>query len=283
MRTLITGGSGFVARNVFTQLQLMGQDLVRADVLAVPESGVVRCDLCVYSEVRNLLEKNAPERIYNLAGTFTNDYGVDWPANYQATKNVLDAVHELGLPSRVLLIGSAAEYGRIQEEDNPVLEAHPLRPVSVYGLTKAMQTMLMQFYSSSLGMDIVLARPFNLLGRGISKRLFVGRVYAELDRVIAGDAQTINVGNLDSRRDYLKIEDAARCFRLVMENGKTGEVYNVASGSSISMRELLESILHEHGLSMDIVRSGSGNRSGEYDPETICADISKLKSLQVSI
>ena len=62
-----------------------------------------------------------------------------------STKNIFDSIREINVKARVLLVGSAAEYGRIEEADNPVSEAHPLRPISIYGLTKVMQTTLMAY------------------------------------------------------------------------------------------------------------------------------------------
>jgi GDP-4-dehydro-6-deoxy-D-mannose reductase len=278
MRTLIVGANGFLGPYISARLQLLRQEIILLDRTARSASQV-QCDFSSYSEARRIIEQFVPDRIFNLAGSFTHDYERDFAANYTTTKNILDAIRELNLRTRVLLTGSAAEYGPIDEEDNPVSENQPLRPSTVYGLTKAMQTMLMHCYVGSWRMNVVMARPFNLLGRGISDRLFVGRVYAQIDDFRAGKTSTISVGNLETRRDYLHVEKAADDFVTIMEKGVPGDVYNVGSGSSVRIRDLLETILRENGLSMDIVTEHSGNHSNGHDPVDVYADISKLHLL----
>jgi len=280
MRILLTGGSGFLARYLFPHLSLDGGEVLRSDVKAPHGSGIVQCDFSESNEVERLIREFSPDQIYHLAGTFTNDYMIDWRANYQGTKNLLDAVHLYSKATRVLLVGSAAEYGHIQESDCPIPEDHPLRPASIYGLTKAMQTMLMHYCCSSWKMNVVMARLFNLIGRGISERLFIGTIFAQLESVCAGKASTIAVGNLESRRDYLSGEKAANGMELVMKRGTAGQTYNVASGFSRRLYDVLVEILEEKGLGMDIVRVGAGNRGNTYDPKDIYADITKLKALE---
>ena len=282
MKTLITGANGFVARSLFQLIADKEEQITRVDVGGAPDEGIISCDLSSIGETQAILERFRPQRIYNLVGSFSNDYAIDWKANYLVTKNILDAVLEVGLAARVLLLGSAAEYGVINKGDNPVSELHPLRPASVYGFTKAMQTLLMNFYCSTKGMDLLMARPFNLYGRGISRKLFIGNVYSQLDMVMKGQAQTVVVGNLDARRDYIDIESAVRCLRLIIEKGNPGEVYNVGKGYSIRTYDLLESILNEYGLDMNIVRTGAGNRTSEYDASDVFADITKINALRDS-
>ena len=100
----------------------------------------------------------------HLAGSFTNDYELDYAANVLSTKNILDALLSSECKARILLIGSAAEYGAIDEEENPIAETHPLKPISIYGLTKVLQTQLMDYYYRMHQINIVMARTFNILG-----------------------------------------------------------------------------------------------------------------------
>jgi GDP-4-dehydro-6-deoxy-D-mannose reductase len=279
MTTLLVGANGFIAPYIRARLALLHQEVVLVDRAGGQASGVVQCDLSSLHEAREIIHRFAPDRILNLAGSFTHDYEMDFAANYSTSKNILDAIRELNLQTRVLLTGSAAEYGPIDQEDNPVKEDHPLRPSSVYGLTKAMQTMLMHCYVNSWGMNIVMARPFNLLGQGMSARLFVGSVYAQIGDLRAGKISAISVGNLETRRDYLRVEKAADDFVTIMDRGEPGEVYNVGSGSSVRIRDVLESILRESGLTMDVVKESSGNRRTAHDPLDVYADIRKLRLL----
>jgi GDP-4-dehydro-6-deoxy-D-mannose reductase len=182
----------------------------------------------------------------------------------------------------VLLIGSSAEYGAVPEEDNPVKEDHPLAPMSVYGLTKVYQTYLMRFYCALYGMNVVMARPFNLFGKGMSGKLFVGRVYEQIEAYRAGIISKIAVGNLQHQRDYIGVDQAIRYYAVIMQRGKVGEIYNVGSGASIKVRNLLRRILEENGLGMDVVEERAFTARNKFDVKDLFADVSKLKALMVA-
>jgi nucleoside-diphosphate-sugar epimerase len=158
-----------------------------------------------------------------------------------------------------------------------------LNPISVYGLTKVYQTQLMRLYHAVHRMDVVMARPFNLLGQGVSPRLFVGRVQQQLESYLKGEISRIALGNLRHRRDYISVEKAVAAYELIMNRGQAGEVYNVGSGRSIAIRELLEKMLAEHGLSMDIVDEQLNDESGKPDIKDLYADLSKISRLEKKV
>lgn len=220
-----------------------------------------------------------PDEIYHLRGSYTNDYAADYASNVLSTKEILDAVCAAKLTTRVFLIGSSAEYGFPLSKDKAVSEEHPLRPVSIYGLMKLFQTELMGTYIRLYGMDIVAVRPFNLLGRGMSPILFAGKMEQEIERYKRGEIKEIVTGDLSIERDYIALEEAVKYYRLVMEKGKTGEVYNVGSGKTVPLREILRRMLSEAGLGMEIVREAKHKTPGKIVVPKIFADISKIKQL----
>ena len=182
MNVLITGALGFGGRNLNKVLSKKGScKLFVSDINRdVSTANYWHCDSLDFESVNELLLKTKPDFIYHLVGSFSNEYEKDYAANVLATKNVLEAVRNLEKDCRVMLFGSAAEYGVVVKGENPIKESRALRPVSVYGLTKAYQTALMHYYLNALNLDIVMARPFNIFGRGISCKLFVGRVYQQI-------------------------------------------------------------------------------------------------------
>ncbi|MDO8564855.1 MAG: NAD-dependent epimerase/dehydratase family protein [bacterium] len=257
-RVLILGADGFTGRHL---VRLLSLDTSRE----VHVSGSV-------GDVK-------PDEIYQLRGSYTNIYNTDYESNVLATKAVLDAVSIAGLRSRVLLIGSSAEYGFPLSPLQGVSEEHPLMPVSVYGLVKVFQTKLMEAYVRLYGVDIVAVRPFNLLGTGMSPRLFVGKMEQEIERYKRGEISKIITGDLSVERDYIAIDEAIGYYRRVMEKGKTGEIYNVGKGNSVSLREVLLKMLTSAGLSMDIVQESVHEVPGKIVVPKIFANISKLKQL----
>jgi nucleoside-diphosphate-sugar epimerase len=281
MKVLITGSSGFTGTHLVKYLQQNSEleiDCVTRNKQQ-DNSGFI-CDLTDCNSVENLIQEIKPDRIYHLAGSFTNDYSVDYANNVISTKNILDSLIKSKISSRVLLIGSAAEYGLIKEEDNPVSENYPFNPASIYGLTKVYQTHLMQFYCQVHDMDIVMARTFNLLGKNISRQLFIGRVYQQIEEYKSGKIDKIILGDLESKRDYIDVQEAVKYYETIMVYGKTGEIYNVGSGNSVRLYDLLKSILLEYGLTIDIVETRLKNYANKINVNDIFSDLSKVNLLR---
>jgi GDP-4-dehydro-6-deoxy-D-mannose reductase len=125
-----------------------------------------------------------------------------------------------------------------------------------------------------------MARTFNLYGAGMPTKLFVGRLYEQIEAYRAGRISAIVVGNLDNQRDYVRVEVAVRAYALIMERGKAGEVYNVGSGASIRIRDLLRCILEVNGLSMAVVQEQQSRQENKFDIKNLVADIAKLRALK---
>lgn len=215
----------------------------------------------------------------HLGATFSSDFDEAYAINVNATRHMLKAVEDLGLSARVVLIGSAAEYGLVSAEENPIGEDRVLRPVSIYGMTKAWQTELACVYTNR-GVNVVVARVFNLIGPRLSERLFIGRLHKQIDELHRGERERIEVGSLSAVRDYISTDDAVTQLLAIADYGEAGEVYHVASGQPVTMRELLVRELAAHGLHESIVvaRADLSNRRG-YDVPSIYADISKTTAL----
>jgi GDP-4-dehydro-6-deoxy-D-mannose reductase len=283
VKILVTGALGFTGYHLIELLSKQQEaELYLTDFFSNNVKNVLNCDLTQRESVEALLDKIRPDRIYHLAGSFTNDYDIDYPVNVLSTKNILDSLLKLAISCRVLLIGSSAEYGFIDVKDNPVSESHPLRPCRIHGLTKVYQTYLMNFYHKVYQMDIVMARTFNLSGDGrwISKLMFIGKVCDQIEKIKRGELSKIVVGNLEAKRDYIDVREAVKYYQKIMEKGKSSEVYNVGSGKSVKIRDVLGMLLKEAGLDMKIVE---GEKSGmdKTDIPDIYADISKIKSIYI--
>lgn len=281
-RILVTGSDGFIGKALVRLLSNdPSVDLYRLSRRPASDANTIGCDLLDASAVTDVLGR-CPEfnQIYHLVGSFVNDYEVAYAANVLAAKNILNALAGMKARTRVLFTGSAAEYGIVNPEDNPIPEEHPLRPISIYGFTKMIQTQLADFYSRTHDIDTVVARVFNLVGSDMSDKLFPGRVQKQIGEYKRGELQKITVGNLAAIRDYLDIEDAVKNLKTIMEYGERGGVYNVGSGAGMTIKDLLERLLREAGLDMSIVESIVMERQGRGDVPKIYADIMKLRALE---
>jgi nucleoside-diphosphate-sugar epimerase len=276
---LLTGGGGALGKRVAESFRSRGYNVVygsRRAVSCVSERVLDVTDAANVSAVIHLVK---PTVIVHLAATFVNDYDVAYSTNVVGAKNILSAVKESSQPIRVVLAGSAAEYGLVTPEENPVREDRILRPVSIYGLTKSWQTNY-GLMCSFQGMDVVIARIFNLDGEGLSNQLFVGRINEQIQDIESGLRQRIEVGSLSAVRDYISMKDAALQLIAICERGQSGQIYHVASGQPVKMRDFLKQRLSKSGLDFSIVDEAPALsfRSG-YDVPVIYADISRTIAL----
>jgi nucleoside-diphosphate-sugar epimerase len=280
MKTVIvTGAAGALGQAVIARLQ--GYCSYRVVATSRRDGGVngIRLDVRDRDRLESTIDSVKPDIVLHLAATFANEFDEAYSVNVAATKHLLDIVEQSARRTRVLVVGSAAEYGVVRSEENPIREDRILTPVSVYGLTKAWQTQLAGFYANRR-MDVVVARVFNLDGPGLSERLFIGRLQKQIAEVLAGHKSMIELGPLSAVRDYVSIKEAADQLLAIATCAEAGSVYHVASGVAVTMREMLARYLNSNGLQPSIVREDAGlsNRSG-YDVPVIFADVTSTSRL----
>jgi GDP-4-dehydro-6-deoxy-D-mannose reductase len=210
---------------------------------------LIESDLRDASSVRQLVEKVAPDYVIHLAAQ--SFVGTSWQAPSETiTTNVLSQVHLLEAvrdrkpAPRFLAAGSSEEYGLVHEDELPIRETNPLRPLSPYAVSKIAQDMMGYQYFKSYGLPIVRTRAFNHTGprRG---DVFVESTFArQIAEIEAGIAEpVIRVGDLKPRRDYSDVRDIVRGYWLLLERGEPGEVYNLCSGRSLAIGDLLQRLL----------------------------------------
>ena len=281
MRILVTGAFGFSGRHLIAHLRASPDNVViGVSRTARSEADHEVCDLLDPRDVARLVNRVRPERVFHLAGTFTNDLRRDLDANVIGTHNLLQAIGRQNAEARVLLVGSAAEYGPVPVGLDSIPETQPLFPASVYGLTKMYQTLLGQ-RCVRLGMNIVFVRPFNLFGLEAPRNSLLGEIEHQVAELRSGVRSKIVVGDLSGWRDYLDADVAVQCYSLVMAHGDTGKVYNVGSGTAVLVRDVAARLLAIYGLAGTPIeervgeRIGLGNAAGDR----IQADVGRLRDL----
>lgn len=281
MTALVTGARGAFARALVPKLEESLQtDVVQAVRHLGNRSSEVECDLSDRHAVENMISRTKPKLIYHLAGSFAGDFETDILVNAYSSKWIFDELIRLNLDCRVVVIGSAAEYGMVSESANPVSETHPLNPVSVYGLTKVMQTQIAKYYASTHGIDVVVARVFNLAGEGLSQRLFYGRLLSMVDLYKRKEIEKLSFGNLDAVRDYVDFDQAIEQIISIANRGVKGDVYNVGSGVPVRMKDLLNKVLVENNIPLGCVESVAQYQKRSGDVPVIYADIKKVSALR---
>ncbi len=193
-----------------------------------------------------LLREVEPSHIFHLAALTSPQAGWDalHDVNVRGTGQLLEAVRLSGFDPAIVVAGSSAAYGAVEPGERPIGEDQPFRPRNVYAVSKVAQEMLAYSYHARYGLRVVRARPFNLTGPGESPAFVTSAFAQQIARIEAGLQQpAIEVGNLHAVRDFTDVRDAVRAYRLLGEQGRPGEVYNICSGRGIEIRWLLDTLL----------------------------------------
>lgn len=281
-RILVLGSEGFIGKKFIEFLKAFDfphKNLFRVDIREIKKQNYYKCNASNYENLNSIIQKIVPDEIYNFSGSFSNVFEIDYMNNVMVSKNIFDSlIQNKQKDCKVLINGSAAEYGLIKDSSSPVKEDSSLNPVSFYGLSKVYQTFLAKTYFLRDNVNVFVTRPFNIIGYGITNKLFIGRLISEIEQNITS-RKKITLGNLDSERDYIDINDLLKAYKLIMERGTPGEVYNIGSGKSIKMLDLLKIFLEVFNIDFKDVEQ-SKDLVRRFDVPKIVGDISKLKELK---
>ena len=289
MRVLITGITGFVGSHFAEFALARGAEVVgsyrwrsKTENIDHLRSRIelVECDLRDGSSAHHLIEAARPDSIIHLAAQ--SFVGASWQApaetfvtNTVSQVNLLEAVRSRTPRPRFLVIGSSEEYGFVQEDELPITEANPLRPLSPYAVSKVAQDLMGYQYFKSYGMHIVRARAFNHEGprRG---DVFVTSNFARQIAEIEGGRHepVIAVGNLTTRRDYTDVRDIVRGYWMLLNQGEPGEVYNLCSGRAWVIEDILRFLLGESRV-RDIAIREDASRLRPSDVPVLRGDAGK--------
>ncbi|MGQ9513429.1 GDP-mannose 4,6-dehydratase [Thermodesulfitimonas sp.] len=259
MRALITGAAGFAGRYLVKFLLEQGYTVLAACHGQQPDDPVYagavirQADVTEKGTLRRLLAEFAPDEIYHLAGiavTTSENREAYYRVNFQGAVNLFEAVREAAPQARVLYVGSAAAYGAVPPEKQPLTEEQPLAPLNHYAASKAADAACA--YAAE-GLQIVRARPFNHTGPGQSTAYVCSRLAQKVAEVTLGRAEpVITAGNLDAARDFTDVRDVVRAYWLLLQKGRPGEAYNVCSGKAYTVREIAALLAATAGVAITI-------------------------------
>ncbi len=292
MRVLITGASGFAGSHLADylvaqgtpRLEIWGCDRGLGTPWGYP-AGLhhVVVDLRDGEAIRRLIQRVRPDQIYHLAAQAS--VGESWArpwetleSNLRTQLNLLEAVLAEKLTPRILIAGSMEEYGLVRPEDLPLNEHQPFRPDSPYSVSKIGQDMLGLQYFLSRQLPIIRVRPFNHIGPRQSARFVAPAFASQIAAIEAGSQPPVmKVGNLAARRDFTDVRDMVRAYALALEHGAPGEVYNLGSGRSRSIQELLDTLLGLARCSISVETDPARLRPSD-NPDVVC-DARKFQAL----
>ena len=271
-RILVTGVGGFSGRHLVSRLRLRGPGaIVGLDCavgLPVDLDLFIECDLTDPGAVSEAVWRARPDVVIHLAGVFgAASPKVIWSVNFRGFGHLCAALRgyqrEKGLPIRLVTVGSAAELGSTGAARLPVTEKAACLPETDYGKSKLAVTRLAQMEPTDGPLQIVVARPFNLVGPGLSGSLSLGSFARQIAAVNRGEAEAIHCGPLSARRDFLDVRDAADAYLGLAERGRAGQVYNVCAGRSFQIGDQLQEMIAAAGGGIPVVEDSSRRRRGD--------------------
>jgi GDP-4-dehydro-6-deoxy-D-mannose reductase len=279
---LVTGASGFAGGHLVEHLA-PAHDIVAWARSAPPRELASlarweRVDLLDRDRVRAAIAAVRPSQVYHCAGvahvaeSWRDTAGV-LEGNVRATDNLFDALRRAGIACRLLLPGSAAVYAPSSE---PIAENSPLAPASPYALSKLAQEELARRAVVEDGVEVVLTRSFNHTGPRQTAAFAAPAFARQIALIEAGAMEAvIRVGNLDARRDICDVRDVVRAYAALITSGQPGTVYNVGSGTSRTMRSVLDALIARSEVPVRIEPDASRMRPA--DVPVLTADCSRLE------
>lgn len=283
-RVLVTGINGFVGKYLTEELEK--QDIALYGIGRSPKSDLsfsyTELNLLEYQNLKKYLEEVRPQEIYHLASFASAKKSLENPSlfltnNSLVTLNVLEAIHAIpDYSPRILLITSADMYGDVASKDLPINEDTSFRPTNPYAVSKITQDYLGLQYFLSYKLDILRVRPFNHIGPTQSEDFAVPHFAKQIAQIEKdnSDSPILKVGNLKAKRDFTDVRDVVKAYVLLMEKGRSGEVYNLGSGKSVSLEEVLSILLSYSPKSITVMQDSALLRP--LDIPELRADYTKL-------
>jgi GDP-4-dehydro-6-deoxy-D-mannose reductase len=278
---LITGANGFVGNHLARELAENGYGVIGIG----GQQGTTEQspDLTSYQVVDlnnasavDAIDFSAVDGVIHLAGLAAVGPSFDDPmlyinVNIGLEVNLFEAALKQGVTPRFVIISSGALYDATSPL--PLTESSGVIPSSPYAVSKLGQEQMAQYYTGR-GFDCIIARPFNHIGPGQGPGFIVPDFAEQLIKIEKGEAAAMSVGNLDAERDYTDVRDIARAYRLLFESGKSGEIYNICSGTPRSGHVILDALQQATGIKATVEQDAARMRPA--DNPVIYGDHSKL-------
>lgn len=292
MKVLITGITGFagshladfiLAEHPDVQVYGMIRWRSRRENISHLQDKVelVEADLKDAVSMKKCLDQVRPDRIFHLAAQSFVPTSWTCPSetfsiNSIGQINLFEAALSLRLKPLIQIAGSSEEYGLVHEDEVPMKETNPLRPLSPYAVSKVAQDLLAYQYHQSYGLPVVRTRGFNHTGPRRGEVFICSNFAHQIAEIESGKRKpVIHVGNLEAQRDFTDVRDMVRAYWLSLEKGKPGDVYNIGSGTAYKIKDILDMLLSMTDSRVEVKVDPSRLRPS--DVPILLADSSKFR------
>lgn len=282
LRVLITGGTGFVGihlirffESAHCQIYVLSS---HAPSTRRPNVQYHTVDVRDKAEVESAVRKIRPHQIYHLAGITSveaswADPCLTYEVNVLGAHNLFDAAMNLPIAPRILNVSTSQVYAPAAAR---LTEQSPVCPSNPYAASKAMAELLPPLYRNRASGAIITARPFNHTGSGQLPSFVlpsIAKQFAEIE--IGVRPPKLSLGNINVKRDFTDVRDVVRAYHMLLANEKPSGVYNVCSGVTVALYDIVQMFQSISGVHATIKLDSSKIRADEI-PE-ICGDPRKLE------
>lgn len=238
-KAIVTGSAGHVGQHLTRYLLEQGWEVKGFNL----RDGQNILD---YEFVRNALDVERPDAIFHLAAqayvpeSFANPKRT-FEVNTIGSFNILEAVRQLGIKTRIHLAGTSEEYGDSQYGEGVTTEMTLPNPLSPYAISKLAMDHLGRLYAKSYGLQVVVTRAFNHAGPGRGEMYAESSFAKQIVEVEQGKREFVEHGNLESIRNYTDVRDIVRAYVLAID--LPSGVYNICSDQNVSMQEIMDMLI----------------------------------------
>ncbi len=298
MRALITGGVGFVGLHLSRHLadcrddvavtylpnQKGSSELEQRLSLLPKTAQAVSVDVTKKEELAQLIALMQPDVVYHLAAiTFVPEaeksINLVLDVNAFGTKNLIDAIIASSPKTKLVFVSSSEVYGIPRPSSLPLSEVAEMRPISSYGVSKALAEHFIVQACYSSGLDAVIARPFPHVGPYQEERYSLSGFAKQIVEIKRGKRQAVlEVGDLSVKRDFSDVSDIVRGYRDLCLNGRSAEAYNLCRNESYVLLDLVTKMLSLHNVTAEIKEMPERMRTIDI-PEHIGSNQKALKDL----
>lgn len=281
-KILVTGGAGFIGSALIQHLQQEQHEIYVIDNLSfgqrnfldLPDAHFFEEDIRDRARMNELIQQIQPDWVMHLAAIHFIPYCNQHPfessnINVQGTINVLDACRDVASVKKVFFASTAAVYPIY---DEAVTEQHALNPLDVYGLSKLVGERLCREFHLEAGIDTVICRFFNAFGPNETNPHLI----PEIQEQINAGKRTINLGNLEPKRDFIHTYDMAKAVTALMHADIRYDIFNLGRGIEYSVTDIVDAFERQLGEKITIEQEAS--RIRKTDRMHLLADVSKLKN-----